>query len=248
MAWNGTPSSYSGAGMRSRISSHSGLRSLPSTSGSSDAQPTRAIRVDDRELDLVLVGAEVDEQFVDLVDDLGDPGVGPVDLVDNEDHRKVRLESLAEHETGLRERAFARVDEEEHTVDHGERALDLTAEVGVAGSVDDVEGHVAVLHRGVLREDRDALLALEVVRVHHPLVDVLVGAERSGLPEKRVDEGGLAVVDVGDDRHVAQVVARAHEDSKFGGTSQCRGGWGWIPSPRSTPIPGATPATRPGAG
>jgi hypothetical protein len=33
------------------------------------------VRVDDREVDLVLVGAEVDEQLVDLVDDLGDARV-----------------------------------------------------------------------------------------------------------------------------------------------------------------------------
>ena len=38
----------------------------------------------------------------------------------------------------------------------------------------------------------------------------LVRAERPGLPEHGVDEGGLAVVDVGDDGEVAQVVARGH--------------------------------------
>ena len=61
--------------------------------------------------------------------------------------------------------------------------------------------------RRVLGEDRDALLALEVDRVHHALGDVLVLAERAGLPEHRVDERRLAVVDVGDDGDVAEVVA-----------------------------------------
>ena len=177
------------------------------------------VRVDDRELDLVLVGTEVDEQLVHLVDHLRDARVGTVDLVHDENHREVRLERLAQDEAGLRERAFARVDEEEHSVDHGERTLDLAAEVGVTGGVDDVQRHVAVLHRRVLGEDRDALLAFQVVRVHDPLVDVLVGAKRAGLPQERVDEGGLAVVDVGDDRHVAQVVARAHTELQFGGSS-----------------------------
>ena len=178
-----------------------------------ERRPTRArVRVDDRELDLVLVGAEVDEELVHLVEDLRDARVGPVDLVDHEDHRKVRLERLAQHEPRLRERALARVDEEQHTVDHGERALDLAAEVGVTGRVDDVEDHVAVANRRVLGEDRDALLTLEVVRVHHPLVDVLVGAERAGLPQQGVDQRGLAVVDVGDDRDVAQIRARGHGD------------------------------------
>ena len=58
--------------------------------------------------------------------------------------------------------------------------------------------------RGVLGEDRDALLALEVGRVHDPVDDLLAGAERAGLAEHGVDEGGLAVVDVGDDGDVAQ--------------------------------------------
>ena len=168
------------------------------------------VRVDDRELDLVLVGAEVDEELVHLVDDFGDARVGPVDLVDDEDHRQVRLERLAQHESRLRERSFARVDEQQHTVDHREAALDLAAEVGVTRRVDDVERDVAVPHRGVLREDRDALLALEVVRVHHALVDVLVGAEGSRLPQQAVDECRLAVIDVRDDRDVAQVGAYRH--------------------------------------
>ena len=67
---------------------------------------------------------------------------------------------------------------------------------------------VAELDRRVLGEDRDPLLALEVGRVHDPLGDVLVLAERAGLPEHRVDERRLAVVDVGDDRDVPEVVAR----------------------------------------
>src|SRR3546814_15092069 len=83
----------------------------------------------------------------------------------------------------------------------------------------DVDVHWAVGDRGVLGEDGDALLPLEVHRVHDPLVDVLVGAEGAGLPEHLVDEGGLSMVDVGDDRHVAQIRAELHKlpSSKTGG-------------------------------
>ena len=42
------------------------------------------VGVHDRELDLVLVGVEVEEQLFDLVHDLGDPCVAAVDLVDHE--------------------------------------------------------------------------------------------------------------------------------------------------------------------
>jgi hypothetical protein len=168
------------------------------------------VAVDDRELDLGLVGVEVEEELVDLVDDLGRARVGPVDLVDDEQHGEARLERLAEDEAGLRQRPLARVDEEEDPVDHPQRALDLAAEVRVPGCVDDVDLDPAVADGRVLREDRDALLALEVHRVHDALGDVLVLAERARLPEHRVDQRRLAVVDVRDDRDVADVVARRH--------------------------------------
>ena len=49
-------------------------------------------------------------------------------------------EGLAEDEAGLGQRALGRVDEEDDAVDHGQAALHLAAEVGVAGGVDDVDG------------------------------------------------------------------------------------------------------------
>ena len=146
--------------------------------------------------------------FLDLVD----ARVGAVGLVDEQDDGKLRLERLAQHEAGLRQRALARVDEQHDAVDHRQAALDLAAEVGVTGGVDDVDRdgtvgrvHARVGDRRVLGEDRDALLALEIVRVHRALFHVLVRAERVGLAEHGVDERRLAVVDVGDDRDVAEV-------------------------------------------
>ena len=184
------------------------------------ARPALARGVDHREVQGVLAVAvveQVHEQLVGLVDDLGDPGVGPVDLVHHEHDGQVGVERLAEHEPGLRERALGGVHQQHDAVDHGQAALDLATEVGVARGVDDVDRHrtaldrlgrgAGVADRGVLREDRDALLALEVTGVHRPLVDVLVLAEGAALPEHRVHEGGLAVVDVRHDGDVAEVGA-----------------------------------------
>ncbi|MNC87941.1 hypothetical protein D3C83_37180 [compost metagenome] len=60
-----------------------------------------------------------------------------------------------------------------------------------------------VAHGAILGEDGDAALAFEVVRVHHALDQVLVRGEGAGLAQQLVDQRGLAVVDVGDDRDVA---------------------------------------------
>ena len=168
------------------------------------------IAVDDRKLDLAFVRVEVEEERVDLVHDVGDSRVGAVDLVDDEDDRESRLQRLAEHEARLRQRALARVDEEQDAVDHRQPALHLAAEVGMARSVDDVDLHGAVADGGVLREDRDPLLAFQLPGIEDPLGDILVRAERPGLPEQRIDEGRLAVIDVGDDGDVADVGALRH--------------------------------------
>jgi hypothetical protein len=77
----------------------------------------------------------------------------------------------------------------------------------VAGGVDDVQLDAVVVKRSVLGEDRDALLALEVHRVHHAIGHVLTLAEGARLPQHRVHKRRLAVVDVGEDRHVADVIS-----------------------------------------
>ncbi len=168
------------------------------------------IAVHDGELDLLLFSVEVQEQLIDLVHHLFGARIGAVDLVDHEHHGQAPLERLAQHEAGLRQGTLARVHEQEDTVDHRERSLDLSAEISVPRSVHDVELHTSMADGGVLREDGDPLLAFEIHRVHHALIDLLIGAEHSRLPQHPVDERRLAVVDMSDDREVAEVGAREH--------------------------------------
>jgi len=63
--------------------------------------------------------------------------------------------------------------------------------------------HTSVAHRGVSSPGCDPLLALEIHRVHHALIDLLIGAEHSDCHNIPVYERRLAVVDVSDDREVA---------------------------------------------
>ena len=162
-----------------------------------------AVGVDDGELEDGLVGVEVDEEVIDLVEDFLRTGVGAVDLVDDDDGRELGFEGLRQHVAGLGQRAFGGIDQQNYAVDHLQGALDFAAEVGVAGGVDDVDLGVVVVDGGVFGEDGDAALFFEVVGVHDALGDGFVGAEGAGLAEHGVDEGGLAVVDVGDDGDVA---------------------------------------------
>ena len=131
-------------------------------------------------------------------------------LLTHQDHRQVRGQRLAQHEAGLRQRALGGVDQQQHAVDHRQAAFDLAAEVGVARGVDDVDDrHAAVgvlaVHGGVLRQDGDALFLLQVTGVHQAFDGVVTAVgQRAGLPQHRVDQGRLAMVDVSDDGDVAK--------------------------------------------
>jgi hypothetical protein len=90
----------------------------------------------------------------------------------------------------------------------------------VAGGVDDVDGDAAigcarpvVADGRVLGEDRDAFLAFEVAGVHRALGQLVVIVVVALLLQHGVDERRLAVVDVGDDRHVAQIMTGGHAET-----------------------------------
>jgi hypothetical protein len=87
----------------------------------------------------VVVGAQFHQQVEHLVDDFGDPGVGPIALVHHHDRLQFRLDRLGQHEPSLRHRAFAGVHQQQATISHSQHPLHLAAEVGVARRVDDVD-------------------------------------------------------------------------------------------------------------
>ena len=120
---------------------------------------------------------------------------------------KPALERLGEHEPRLRHRPLGRVDQHQRPVGHPQHAFDFAAEIGVAGRVDDVDLHALVMQGDVLGQDRDAALALQFVGIENAFADQLAFAELAALPQQAIDQRRLAVVDVGDDGDIADVVA-----------------------------------------
>ena len=111
--------------------------------GASGVVPAHAVAgdgVDDREVELLVVGREVEEE---VLRQSRRPrrarALGAVDLVDDDDRSQAERERLAQDEPRLRHRPFDRVDQQQAAVGHVQHALDLAAEVGVAGRVDDVD-------------------------------------------------------------------------------------------------------------
>ena len=111
---------------------------------------------------------------------------------------------------GLRLDALGGVDDEDRALAGLQAVADLVGEVDVAGRVDEVQPVGQAVARRVLEAhgaglDRDALLALEVHRIED-LARHLPGVDRVGHLQQAVGQRGLAVVDVGDDREVAQAL------------------------------------------
>ena len=55
---------------------------------------------------------------------------------------KPDLERLGDHEFGLRQRPLGGVDQHQGAIHHVEDALDLAAEIGVAGGIDDIDAGI----------------------------------------------------------------------------------------------------------
>ena len=182
--------------------------------GGRDALDDRLEDVDDAG---AVLGAREDhllsrdgQDVLELIDDRIGIRRWQVDLVEDRDEREV----LAEREMDVGERlrldALGRIDDEDRALAGLQAVAHLVREVDVAGGVDEVEavGH-AVLGRVLETDgaglDRDALLALEVHRIED-LARHLARIDRVRQLQQSIGEGGLAVVDVGDDREVTQAV------------------------------------------
>ena len=76
----------------------------------------------------------------------------------------------------------------------------------MARGVDDVDLDVLILDRDVLGENRNAALALLVVGIQDAVLDLLVGTEGVRGTQELINHRRLAVVDVGDDGDVPQIV------------------------------------------
>ena len=160
--------------------------------------------VQHRKIQLFIVGAEVDEEIVNFIENFLDAGVLAINLVDNDHNGKLRLQCLMKDKAGLGEWAFRRIHEQNGSACHGQGALDLSAKIRMAWGINDVDLDSLPGDGAVLGSNRDAALAFEVPVIHNAVGNFLVGSENATLFKKRIHKGGLTVVDMGYNSHIAK--------------------------------------------
>jgi hypothetical protein len=163
--------------------------------------------------------AKSGEQVEHVVQNLIGPRIGAINLIQDHDGFQATAQRLGEHELGLRHRAFQGVHQQKAAVHHAENTLNLATEIGVARSVDNVDPICTPHNRGTFGQDGDPTLALLGVGVHGALRARLVLAIGPTLGQHLVHEGGLAMVNVRDDRDITERCGRHRKKRLFGGAA-----------------------------
>ena len=129
-------------------------------------------------------------------------GLRQVDLVHEREQLEVVLDREVRVRDGLRLHALRGIDDEDGALASLKRARHLVGEVDVARRVDQVQLVPLPGDADRLGLDRDSALALELHRVEH-LGTHLAARHRVRELEDAIGQRRLAVVDVRDDREVA---------------------------------------------
>ena len=161
--------------------------------------------VDERTVKLFIRGVQIHQQFQRLIHNLFRARAGTVDLIDADDEGKIQCQRFLRDKTSLRHRSFKCVYHQDDSVYHLQDTLHLSAEIGVAGRVDDVDLCPVVGNSCVLGQDRNAALTLEVSRVHDTLGHLLIIAEHAALMEQAIHKRCLAVVNVCNDGNISDI-------------------------------------------
>ena len=162
--------------------------------------------VNDREVELLVGGLELDKKIENHVEHLVWARIFPVDLIDDDDWLQPIFHGLAQNEAGLGLGTIVRIDNQKDAVHHLHDAFDFAAEIGMARCVHDVDPVTVPVKGCVLGANRNSLFALQIHRIHDAFGQFLIGSKRARLPQQLIDKRSLAVINVRDDGNVANLV------------------------------------------
>src|SRR6185312_14511871 len=121
------------------------------------------VGIEHRKIKLVFACIQINKKIVEFVEHFLRAGVCAVDLVDHHYWRQSSLQSFAQNVTRLRQRPFAGIHQQHHTVHHLQGALNFSAKIAVTRRIYDVNFYVVIPDGGILGQNGDAALALKLV-------------------------------------------------------------------------------------
>ncbi len=154
------------------------------------------------------------DHVLDLLTNALRLGGGQVDLVQDRNNVEPRIDRLIHISQRLRLNALTSINNKQRPLASRQTARNLIAEVHMSRRVHEIQnvslavfGRIGEAHG--LRLDCDAALALDVHRVEH-LGFHVARVERAAKLDQAVGKRGLAVVNMGNDREVANVAEVGH--------------------------------------
>ena len=154
-----------------------------------------------------LVCVQIHEEFQYFVNHFGRSGLRTVNFIDTDDDRELHLESLAEDEFGLGHNAFEGVYNENGTVYHFQNPFHFSAEIRMPGGIDNIDLGILIRNGGILGQDGDAAFPLNIIGIHDPFPNLLIGTEYAALLQQFIYQGRFAVIDMGDDCYVSDIIS-----------------------------------------
>ena len=166
-----------------------------------------------------IVGRDTDN-FFDFVNDLGHIGGRQIDLIDDRQHLESLLQGRIAVGHALGFDALSGINHQQRTLAGRQRSRDLVGKIHVSRRIDEIElidlaGDRFETERHALCLDGDAALALQIhgienLRLHLPSV------ETTALLDESIRQGRFAVIDVSNDRKVADIL---HQGLSWGANS-----------------------------
>ena len=117
------------------------------------------------------------------------------------------LQRLAQYVFRLRHGAFIGIYQQQHAVHHGKHPLHFPPEVRMARRVKNVDFRPLMHNGSVFGQDRNAAFPFQIVGIHHAFRHLFVLTENMALFQHCVYQSGFAMIDMGDDGNVPDIIS-----------------------------------------
>ena len=77
----------------------------------------------------------------------------------------------------------------------------------MARGIDDIDLCTFICDSCILRQNRDTTFTLNVIGVHDTFGHLLIGTENAALLEQFIHQGGLSVIDMGDNSNITNILS-----------------------------------------